>query len=351
MSVEKTSYQLIDYILAGDIFSELGVLLLSKGTRLQAHDITMLLEHGILEINVLDQISDRIRNQMKEILLRDELSELYLFNLDNTKRLFTQVAEGRIPHLNEFTDSYKILVEKNVKHRYFFLQLNKIKGHDDYTYRHSLNVSILSCIIGKLIGLSEDECDLLGMIGLLHDIGKMKIPHHILLKPGKLTAAEYELMKEHTIYGYELLKQMEGSNELIQLGALYHHEKLDGSGYPDGLKDEEIPLYVQIITIADIYDAISTDRVYKQKNSSFFAAMELMNEVYNGRLNGNLVLPFVYYLTDGFIGGTALLNNGEKGEVMLFYADEPQRPLLRIGDRYVDLRKERHLNILDLIAN
>ncbi len=351
VSIQKTSYQLVDYVLAKDVLSGLGVLLIAAGTTLQAHDITLLLEHRIEEIEIVDQISDQISHQMREILGRDELSDRYLHNLTKTKRLFTRVAEGDLPHFNEFAESYKNLSEINLKQSYFFLQLNKIKGHDEYTFRHSINVSIIASIIGKLIGLSKEECDLLGIIGLLHDIGKMKIPKDILLKPGRLTHEEYEIMKEHTIYGYNLLKQMEGSNELIHLGALYHHEKLDGSGYPDGLSGDEIPLAVQIITIADIFDAISTDRVYKQKDSSFLAGMELMNEVYDGRLNANLVLPFVYYLVEGFVGGTAILDNGDQGEVMLIHVDEPHRPLLRIREQYIDLRKERHLQIVDMIAN
>lgn len=347
---QKTSYHLVDSVVAKDIFSDLGVLLISVGTRLQAHDITLLLEHRIPEVNIEDPISTEFTEQIRDLSVQDELIDRYLHTLRKAKELFQKIDHGVLPRFEQITDSYQSLTELHVKHGYFFLHLNKIHGHDEYTFRHSINVSIIASLIGKLVGLSQERCKLLGMMGLLHDIGKMKVPPHILLKPGRLTAEEYEEMKAHTIHGYELLRQIEGTDEMIQIGALYHHERLDGSGYPEGLSGDQIPIEVQILSVADIYDAICSDRVYKQKDSGYLAGIELMESVYNGKLNPRIVLPFVYYLIEGFIGGQATLSNGDQAEVMMIHIDEPHRPLLRMGKRYIDLRKERQLEIVNILA-
>lgn len=362
MIIQKTSYNLIDEFVARDIFTDSGVLLITAGTQLQAKHITLLLERHIAEVPIKDPgtsttihiegapISQEIATQLQQVFNAQELKEHYVRVLSNIKALFESADGIKIPPIDQIIEAYKTLSEIHIKQGYFFLQLNKIKGHDEYTYRHSLNVSVLSSLIAKLIGLSPERCELIGVMGLLHDIGKMKVPADILHKPGRLTEEEYEIMKAHTIYGYELLKDIEGTTELMKLGPLYHHERLDGTGYPYGLSGDEIPLEVQIISIADVYDAICSDRIYKEKDSSYLAILELLAEAYAGKLNIRLVIPFVYYIVEGFVGGSATLSSGETGEVMMIHVDEPHRPLLRIGDRYLDLRKERSLQITHLTA-
>lgn len=362
MAIERTSYRLIDEVVSRDIFSEHGVLLIPAGTTLEAQHITLLIERRIHEIDIgipspdlAEQIesapiSPQITTQLQHVFREQELREHYIKVLGNIKALFESADGTRIPPIDQIIDAYKTLSNIHVKQGYFFLQFNKLKGHDEYTYRHALNVSVISSLIGKIIGLPSDTVELLGVMGLLHDIGKMKVPPEILNKPGKLTPEEFEIMKAHTLYGYEMLKNIEGTNERILQSPLYHHERLDGSGYPSGLTGSQIPLEVQIIAIADVFDAIGSDRVYKEKDSSYFAALELMKEAYDYKLNIQIVLPFVYYLIEGYIGGIATLSSGEIAEVMMIHTDEPHRPLLRIGSRYVDMRKARHLEIVNLIA-
>lgn len=350
MGKQKLSYELVGAVVAKDIFSNSGVCLISSGAKLLARDIELLMEHKVTEIEVIDHISPSITNQILEIHELKQLGDQYLSTLRSIKQLFEDVEKGAQPHVDQFVKHYQDLEHLYSKYGYFFLRLNKIKGHDEYTYRHSVNVSIIASLIAKLLRLPADRCELIGVMGLLHDIGKMRIPREILLKPGPLTNEEFEVMKTHTIYGYEMLKNALGYDELIAYGALYHHEKLDGSGYPKGICGEEIPLEIQILTVADIYDALCSDRIYKEKQSSYQAVLELMDATYSGKLNAQIVLPFVYFLLEGFVGGTATLHTGEQAEIMLVHQDEPHRPLLRIGERYVDLRKERNLQIVEVMA-
>jgi HD-GYP domain-containing protein (c-di-GMP phosphodiesterase class II) len=353
MGYRRISYSLVNHILASDVYTHSGVLLLAKGSVLRDTDITMMMDRGIQEINIEEPISTQLSNQMEEIWDEDDpiIKEYYLSSLENTKSLFLRSMYDDVPPKVEFLETFVPLLEMTLKHSYLYHPLNRIKGHDEYTYRHSLNVGILSSIIGKLIGLSYDECITLGEMGLFHDIGKMKVPQEILQKSGPLTEQEFEEVKLHTLYGYQMLRDMEGTNDLILQGALLHHERLDGSGYPQGVKGEQIPFLVQILSVADTYDAICSDRVYRKKNSRYFAGVELINGVYKGQFNPKIVIPFVHYLSQGLVGFKAILDNGESGEIVLIHSDEPHRPLIRIGDYFVDLRRQRDMQILELVLD
>ena len=141
-----------------------------------------------------------------------------------------------------------------------------IDSKDRYTNNHSYRVAEYSKLIAKKMKFSEDDCEEIYYIGLLHDTGKVVIDNEILNKPGKLTSEEYEIIKSHTTEGAELLKDFTAIKD-IPVGALYHHERYDGTGYPTGLKGNEIPLIARIICVADSYDAMSSNRCYRAQLS------------------------------------------------------------------------------------
>jgi len=356
MPLRQTTYQLIDQILSKDIFSESGLLLLSQGTRLDAADVTMLLNRDILEVEVYDEIhsvSNKVTSQINDLWAQNnyELKDSYLNCLDTIKVLFKEAVTDKICPISKFMESYTPLLERTLEYSFLFHPLHKIKGHDEYTYRHSINVGLLSGVIGKIIGLSKDEQYLLGQMGLLHDIGKLKIDDEILNKPGRLNSDEFDEIKMHTVYGHEILKKMDGVTELIYEGALSHHERLDGSGYPYRLTGDQIPFMVQILSVADTYDAICSDRIYKLKSSPYYAANELMHGIYKGYFNPEIVIPFVRYLADSSVGDQAILDNGKSGEVVYIFPEEPHRPLIKVEDKYIDLRRERDIQIIDILSS
>jgi energy-coupling factor transport system substrate-specific component len=153
---------------------------------------------------------------------------------------------------------------------------NTVDAKDENTSRHSQRVSEYSVLIAKEMGKSDEECELLRKTALLHDIGKIGIPDSVLNKPGKLTDEEYELMKSHTTRGAEILKDFT-LIENVWEGALYHHERYDGKGYPLGLKGEAIPINARIIGIADAFDAMTANRVYRKKLDFDYVLKELKN--------------------------------------------------------------------------
>lgn len=175
-------------------------------------------------------------------------------------KLYDEITDQNISYL-------KVLDEKNNQIQKMTLQTistiaNTIDAKDEYTRGHSRRVAEYSVAIAKELQLSEDEVANIRSVALLHDIGKIGVPDSVLNKPGRLTQEEYQMMKQHTVIGGEILKDI-GMIPGIDIGAKYHHERYDGKGYPDGLKGEEIPFIARIISVADAYDAMTSNRVYR----------------------------------------------------------------------------------------
>ena len=148
------------------------------------------------------------------------------------------------------------------------LQLTGIRDIDNYTFLHSVDVCIYSIIIGKKLGYGKEPLMTLGMGAILHDIGKCKVPVEILQKPDRLTDEEFHTMKLHTVYGYEIIKNSYQLSTKIANIAFQHHEKWDGSGYPMGISQIDIDPLSRIVALADVYDALTSDRVYKKRETA-----------------------------------------------------------------------------------
>lgn len=194
------------------------------------------------------------------------------------------------------TEAAKDLVAESVnsviRHPDAMTFLTKLRGQDEYTVEHCINVCMLAIVFGRRLGLRRNQLINLGLCGLLHDIGKMKVPYEILMKPGRLTQEEYEIMKEHTVRGAEFLKRRKGVFQGIIDVALSHHERPDGLGYPNGLGDSELALYTKIISIVDAYDAITGDRVYAKGRPST-EALRILYEQRGKQFDDKLALAFI----------------------------------------------------------
>jgi HD-GYP domain-containing protein (c-di-GMP phosphodiesterase class II) len=154
-----------------------------------------------------------------------------------------------------------------------------LEMHDDYTFSHSVNVCVISTLIGSAMGYNQNELEIIATGALLHDIGKVRIRPEILNKPAKLTASEYEEMQNHPLYGAELIQKTESMGFLTASLALQHHEREDGSGYPHGLKSTAIHPFSKIVTVADVFDAMTAERVYKKASPPHIALKELRSHV------------------------------------------------------------------------
>ena len=204
------------------------------------------------------------------------------------------------------------------------MDVNLIKISDEYTFKHSVDVAAISMMIGREYGLSKDEIHQLGITGLLHDVGKAKIPNEILNKPGKLTKEEFEIIKNHSLYGFEILREKDSFSPIILDGVLHHHEKMNGAGYPDCQKEGEISLFSRILSVADIFDALVTRRPYKGPISGR-EAMEMilaLGEELDNKIIQSFIESVILYPVDSIVE----LSNGEMAKVVENNKRYPTRP-------------------------
>jgi len=222
--------------------------------------------------------------------------------------ILTNVMKTSNVDINAARDTSENLIKAIIKNKTAFLNVAGMRMVDEYTFVHSVNVAAYSAIIAKEYGMSRNEMESLCLGGLLHDVGKMLVDPKILNKPDKLTDAEFDEMKTHTIRGYEILIE-NGVDESIALIAKLHHERCDGSGYPDGLACEHIPVNAQIAAIADVYDALTSERVYKKAISSNNAMMIIISET-GKKFNSEFVTIFQKSVGIYPVGSLVRLNNG-----------------------------------------
>ncbi|MBE4907043.1 HD-GYP domain-containing protein [Bacillus luteolus] len=337
----QVSFELVGETLSDDIYSDHGILLLKKGTVLNETHILQLKNYqNRAFINVEEDNSS-------EPSPLQSFQELYSENLKKMKAIFNDHHPDLLPPMQQIFEDFVPLFEKSIENTKFINQINESMSFDEYTYRHCLNVGITAAIIGKLLGLRKKELTKLGQMGLLHDIGKMTVPPDLLNKPDKLSKAEWAQVSQHTTKGFEMLKKATNVDLNVIVAALLHHERLDGSGYPNGLKQKDIPFLVQIVSVADTFDAICSERSYQPKKSVFAAINELMKEANSNKLNPAIVVPFVRYLMRQYIREEVKLSNGEIAEIVFIHENEPHQPLVRISEEYMDLRKASKLEIVD----
>ncbi|MBP1990390.1 HD-GYP domain-containing protein [Paenibacillus eucommiae] len=179
--------------------------------------------------------------------------------LDEGKLQICRFISKHMKHLVEKIQFRKHIVQQQAYENIF----NTLRMKDLYTINHSYNVAFYSTLLGARIGLDDEQLEQLKMSALLHDVGKIGIPDSILFKPGRLTELEFEIIRKHPTIGYELLKGLPEIDYALPV-ARWHHERLDGTGYPDGLSGDSIPLWVRIVTIADAFDAMTSHRVYQE---------------------------------------------------------------------------------------
>ncbi|MDD2367900.1 MAG: HD domain-containing protein [Sulfuricurvum sp.] len=173
--------------------------------------------------------------------------------------------------------------------------LMKITAHDYYTHTHSINVSIYTLSLGSFLGIEGNDLEVLGMAAILHDLGKSKIDYEIINKNGKLTDDEFAQMKKHPELGHEIALKLGIMDERILSGIRHHHEKIEGGGYPDNLKGDQISQFARIIGACDVFDALSTKRSYKDPMSSFESLL-LMKQQMKGHLDMGIVDAFIKML-------------------------------------------------------
>ncbi|MFD2170249.1 HD-GYP domain-containing protein [Tumebacillus lipolyticus] len=317
--------------LAQPLFDEKGLVLLAKGVPLSDALIKRLLGLGITSVFIEDRrtedvvVEDVISPQTRQEALQLVYTTLQsVMSAGKHPRHFQQDVSGR--SIRRLFDT--ILQEMRGKPD-ALLNLSSIYTNDGFLYHHSVNVSLISLAIGMEYGLTEKQLLDLGVGTLLHDIGKLRLPQEILNKPGKLTNEEYELVKQHSMIGYEMLRQQDDISSLSAHVALQHHERVDGTGYPRGLSGEEMHIFGKITAVADVYEALTANRVYRSGHLPHHA-LELLLGGCGGHFDGKIVELFLKAVAIYPTGLTVKLNTGETGVIVRQNPNHPQRPVVRV---------------------
>lgn len=266
------------------------------------------------------------------------------------KQVFKYISNDEQIELEQVRKFSKTIIQEFTEYDYDILIKNLLLENtkDDYLYRHSLNVSILSSMIGKWMGIEERELLLLTYSALLHDVGKALVPRELLSKPGPLTKKEFDEIKKHAEYGYKIIKKAQYLDSSVGLGVLMHHERLDGSGYPLGVRGDKIHLFAKIIAVADEFDAMTSNKAYGNKKSPFLCLEELQSVAWN-QLDGDVCAALLKHLASIYTGEYVRLNNGRVGKIITITARDISRPLVMVDDDFIDLKTRPDLYIEELV--
>ncbi|MNO56147.1 Cyclic di-GMP phosphodiesterase response regulator RpfG [compost metagenome] len=331
---------LIGRKIENDIVNKYGITVVPAKSVLTHEAIRLLINHNIDPQSIVLCPRDQAMYQSSQTV-HDTVCK--------SKELFQYIHFSHKVPLLEISEEILPAIQDVSQHRDIFELFEIVRAKDDYTYQHNIGVGILSTLIGRWMNLDDSALSELSLAATLHDVGKIKIPTEILTKPDKLTDDEYELIKKHTVYGYELLKETSGSNPTVANVALQHHEREDGGGYPLGLKKNNIDLFSSIVAVADIFHAMSSHRPYHEP-LSFHEIITQMEHGRFGALNPYIVSIFIENIMKKTVGQQVILTDGRKGEVVLLNPHRINTPLIMIEEQFVDLSQEEGLRIKEIIS-
>ena len=247
----------------------------------------------------------------------------YVKGFFENMRLGTNITcRGAVPLVERF-------VESVLRNSTAAATLFKLRNHDEYTFNHSINVSVLSVVLGKQLGLGKPSLLNLGLAGLLHDAGKERVPASLLTKPGSLTESERKVLKTHPLEGYRALSGQADIPLEVLRAVLEHHERHDGSGYPRGLKGDAIAAFSRVIVVVDVYDALTSERSYKRALPPA-KALSQMFQMRGRQFAEDDIDHFIRCIGVFPVGSFVRLTGGEHGIVISTNPGRPTKPQVKV---------------------
>ena len=313
------------------IIDRAGRVLIARRTRLEDFHIDALKKMGVTgiytcegtedvkpaEADQTQQLPEPLQKKYDQVKVKDPAK------VQISESVRSRVAQG-VQYLYQdtqsadFTNASRSITDDLLKaiedNDAVAVDIGALKVSDEYTFKHSVDVATMAMIVARKYGLNDNQVYQIGIAGLLHDIGKSKIPNEILNKAGKLTDDEFTIMKMHSTYGYHILEPKKDISQEVKLGVLQHHEKMNGKGYPMQVTGEKIHLFSRIISVADIYDALVTERPYK-KPFSPRAAVEMIMSM-TEELDIKVMKCFMESVILYPVGSDIMLSTGEMARVV-----------------------------------
>ncbi|MCD5325172.1 MULTISPECIES: HD-GYP domain-containing protein [Pontibacillus] len=342
--------------LAKPIHNDKGKVLIHSGVLLTNKMIERLNDYGVTYVYIEDEatndivtefpISDQVRNQAID-RITDTFDKIKSSNIKDSF-IFDRTGE-------KMKDVVRKILSDIQGHKKAVSLLSDVFTYDDYIFTHSLNVTIYTLALGTELGLPSKKLEELGFGAILHDVGKVKVPREVLLKPGKLNDEEFKLIKEHSEAGFNILRAAPSVSLVAAHCAYQHHERLDGSGYPRGLCDKDIHYYAKILAIADVFDAVTSNRVYRRAMLPH-EGLEILYAGSGTKFDLHMIQAFRRSVAVYPNGLSVTLSDGRKGVVSRQNTEVSDRPHIRILEENgkavvpyyeVDLGKELNLMITE----
>ena len=336
-------------VLARPLVSPNGKVLLQAGIKLTRNYINKLSRLGFDTMFIEDEVFQDVEIYST---VSAKTREIAYASLDNLSKNFNE-SKPQSVNLDEVKNAVQNIISDLLYSRDLLENVMDIQGYDDYTFDHSVNTTIIALIMGISMGWHNGKLLDLGMGVLMHDVGKIKVPSEILNKNGPLTPEEFDEVKKHAEYGFEILRKNHDINILSAHVALQHQERWDGSGYPRGLKGTQIHEFGRLAAVADVYEALISKRVYRnalQPYEAYEYVIANSNKLFEPKVVQN---TFSKCITPYPTGSGICLSNGLRGNVVMQNNSFPTRPYVRMtheGDTRlmtpIDLNLAEHPSII-----
>ena len=343
-----------------DVYGSNNLLLVPKDTIVTNPIITNLLSHDVISIYIDDSVtpeSDEMDSTgfthqeptVKETKPFRIFEQRHKKAVNNIQEEFHRIldTEGPIDTEKLLTEVTKIFPE-DMSNISLFDMLHHMREYDDSTYIHCINVGLICNVFGRWLKFSPEDLRALTLSGLLHDIGKLRIPESILKKPGKLSDKEYEIIKQHSYLGYQILNKQKDLDPRIAQAVLLHHERCDGYGYPMGFERSKIIDFALIVAIADVYDAMTSARVYREPLCPFTVIKYLESESMQ-KYDPHYFMTFNEQIITTYLNTDVRLSNGKIAKVVYINRNDLTHPIVKIGKVCIDLSVKKDIEIVSII--
>lgn len=346
-------------ILGRDIYSNDGLVLLKAGSVLTKVRLNRIKLLRIFSIYIIDEyssaeIEDVIKPELRQKSIAiiketfqdiERIASIHNFERKSIKE-YTLEEQKYYSSINDLAEE---ILENVLSNKNLLVSLVDIKSMDNYTYAHCVNVAVISIVLGISLNLSKQHLTYLCIGALIHDIGKTFIPREVLQKPGRLTVEELEIIKQHSQLGYDFLSKSYEISSHIKLIVLQHHERFDGQGYPNGILGPNISYLARIVSIADVYDALTSDRPYKRAMCPSDALEYLMSHA-GTAFDYDIINVFCRIIIPYPQGTIVSLSNGDVGIVEKTLPNFPLRPIVKIVKSDTSENIGANINLVDNLS-
>lgn len=372
-----TSRAKVGMMTADDVYTSDNQMVIPKGTVLTEEIIKALKDYSVFAIRIETEEADGQQEEKDaQVPVQEEIPDIKeleaeeegIINIRETKA-FQEFESSFMESVDDLKDAFnsvvtnneeidtglllsdvKNVISKGKSSLHILDMLQCMRGYNDTTYVHCMNVALLCNMIARTVypDMPKDELDVLTLSGLLCDIGKIMVPEEITMKKGRLTIPEYNIAKTHVFHGNNILKGLNLDPRIAEV-AMRHHERCDGSGYPSGYKTEQIEEFARIVAIADTYDAMTSERVYRAAICPFEVIHMFAREGLS-KYDARFLIPFLEKAVHAYVNSKVLLSNGMIGRIIMINRKDLAKPVVKVKDEFIDLSYDTSIKIKEVLV-